>query len=346
MRALARYAEANAIIRASLGDLLTRSQYEELLRAGSFSDAWSALNSTAYAAWLPEIAQPAPIEVERALKDATASRFKRALRALRGKAGVAGALLLSRWELDDLHDALRAWHAKDSGYAVALPGAPLVHSIPFREIATADTLEAVAGLLRRTPYASPLLEHTRTYKEAQTLFHLEIALEKGHYRRLLDAIEDLGGNDAADGLRLIAAEIDLVNLSWLSRCASYYGAPAGLLREAMIPNISALSSKLEKTALSADDLAEASLQYLSDLGGDKGGKLPGLERIELLESLVLESAADAARRQLAGFPFSIACVLAFYFLIRIELRNLRGIFGGMAAGFAPEDLSARFCGVR
>ena len=87
MRALARYSEANAIIRASLSSLLTRGQLDEILRAGAFSDSWNALKSTAYAAWLPEIAAPAPLPVERALKDATALRFKRAIRSLKGKAG-------------------------------------------------------------------------------------------------------------------------------------------------------------------------------------------------------------------------------------------------------------------
>ncbi len=346
MRALARYAEANAIIRASLSDLLSRSQFDDILRAGTFQESWNALRSTAYAAWLPELSQPSPLMAERALKDATGSRFKRALRSLRGKTRDVGSLLLSRWELDDLHEALRAWHGKDETYARLVPSVSLAHDVPFLEVAKADTLETVAALLRGTPYADPVLESARTYRETRTLFHLEIALEKRHYRSLLNAIKNLGGNDATDGLRLIAAEIDLVNLSWLSRCASYYGAPAALLREAMIPNISALSSTLEKAQFSPEDLEEVSLQYLSELAGDKGGNPPGLERIGLLESLVTESATDAAWRQLAGFPFCIACVIAFYSLTRTELRNLRGIFAGLAAGFSPEELSGKLCGIR
>ena len=346
MRALARYSEANAIIRASLSSLLTRGQLDEILRAGAFSDSWNALKSTAYAAWLPEIAAPAPLPVERALKDATALRFKRAIRSLKGKAGEVGALLLSRWELDDLHDALRAWHAKDAAYTPPVSGVSLGTAVPFRDIARAETLEAVGALLSKTPYAKPVLETARIYRETRSLFHLEIALEKGHYRRLIAAIQDLGGHDAGHGLRLIAAEIDLVNLSWLSRCASYYEAPAALLREAMIPNVSALASTLEKTGFSAEEVAEVSLQYVSELAGDQGGKAPGLERIALLESFVIEAAVDAARRELAGFPFCIACLIDFYFLIRTELRNLRGIFAGRAAGFSPDELSGRLCGIR
>ncbi len=346
MRSLARYSEANAIIRANLSSLLTKSQLDEILRTGTFLDSWNALKSTAYAAWLPEMAAPAPLAVERTLKDATALRFKRAIRSLKGRAGEVGALLLSRWELDDLHDALRAWHAKDAAYAPLIPSVDFGNDVPFREIARADTLEAVGALLGKTPYAKPILETARIYRETHSLFHLEIALEKGHYRRLIAAIQDLGGHDAGHGLRLIAAEIDLVNLSWLSRCASYYEAPATLLREAMIPNVSALASKLEKTGFSAEDIAEMSLEYLSELAGDQGGKAPGLERIALLESFVIEAAADAARRELAGFPFCIACVIAFYFLLRTEFRNLRGIFAGLAAGYSPEELSGRLCGIR
>ncbi|MGI6460231.1 MAG: V-type ATPase subunit [Candidatus Hydrogenedentales bacterium] len=347
MRALARYSEANAVIRATLSSLLTKDQLEGILRAGTFADSWNALHSTVYGEWLPDMEVPAPLAVERALKDATARRFKRAIRSLHGRATKPGALLLARWELDDLHDALRVWHAKDANCATFAPSAELGHAVPFDDIAHADTLETIGGLLSRTPYALPILETARVYRETHSLFHLEIALEKGHYRRLVAAIQALGGQDAEKGIRLIATEIDLVNLSWLSRCATYYGdTPAALLREAMIPNVSVLASKLEKTGLSPEDISEMSLAYLSELSGGNEGRPPGLERIALLESLVVEEGVEAARRDLAGFPFTIACVIALYFLIRTELRNLRGIFAGRAAGFTQEELSSRLSGSR
>jgi vacuolar-type H+-ATPase subunit C/Vma6 len=57
-------------------------------------------------------------------------------------------------------------------------------------------------------------------------------------------------------------------------------------------------------------------------------------------------AVDAAHHSLAGYPFSIGCVFAFYLLKRLEFKNLQTVFVAKSIGAAAGDVGARLYGLR
>lgn len=346
MRSLARYAVTNAITRAMLSELLAREDFEALAHGSSLEEAWNALRKTAYGNWVPEDIRVGPLAVEKCLRETTALRFKRAIRMLKGKPADVGALLLSRWELDNLEFALRLWHGKDPSLEALLSFPLFVHQIPLIEIIGAQTIDEIALALRHTPYCEPIYSATKDYKEKQSIFYIELALERDYYRRLLSAVAALGGSDAREGMRIVGAEIDMLNLSWLARLVEYYSVPVPALRNYMIPGPSAISSRLAGPDLTSAALDDLGAGFLGEHFSREGQALSGLERVSLLEYLVSEMGVDTAKGLLARYPFSITGVFAFYLLKRVELRNLCTVFAGIACGLSQGEISSRLYGLR
>jgi vacuolar-type H+-ATPase subunit C/Vma6 len=346
MRSLARYATTNAITRTMLSELLTRADFEAITRSESPEGTWLALRKTSYEDWIPEDPPGDVLGIEKILREATALRFKRSIHALRGKPHEVGTDLLARWEVDNLEFALRLWHGKDLSLQEYLTYPSLVNDVPVYDVTEAETLEEIALVLRLTPYFEPVSASVKTYRVKQSIFFVEIALERDYYTRLLGAIRGLGGKDAAQAEKIVSTEIDMLNLSWLMRLIEYHGIEPGSFHEFIIPAPTELSRNLGEPGLTLDRLKEIKSGLLPDHLLRESETAPQLDTLTLMESMVREMAVDTARTALAGFPFSIGCVFAFYLLKRSELRNLHTVFAGKALGAGEGDILNRLHGLR
>ena len=346
MRSLARYATANAVTRTMLSEFLTKQEFDAINRTASLQEAWAALRRTRHGDWLPQDSPTDVLALEQLLREATALRFKRSIRTLKGKPKEVGTTLLSRWDLDNLEFALRLWHGRDSSLVGSVAQVSFVHEIPSIQIAGAQTIEEIALALRHTPYFEPVSASVATYREKHSIFYVEVTLERDYYRRLLQTVRALGGHEALEGERIIASEIDLLNLSWVGRLLQYYGIRAAELHQFLIPSPSVISRQLTSPGLTADALNEIGSKFFAEAFRRDGKRLSTLERVSLLEYMVSEMAVQAARRSLAGYPFSITCILSFYLLKRVELRNLTTSFVGKASGLTETEISRRLYGLR
>lgn len=343
MISLARYAATNAIIRTLISELLRKSDYEAMLSAESMDGAWSVLAKTIYGRWIPPQIADDLLEIEKILGKASAEHFRRGLRQLKGKPLEVGNLLLSRWELDDLEFALRIWHSRASRLARYLLFPSLLNNLQVYEIAEAESIEAVAVALRNTPYFEPVTRGIANYKKKGSIFYIEIELERDYYSRLCQAVSDLGGMDARNALKIVSAEIDLVNLMLLRRLVEYFDMAPSNLADYSIRGGSAISEEILSRADPMAGLIELQNRLVkrgeTHSPGDKVGG------IVLLERFVRLMAIQAATRSLLSYPFSIACVFAFYFLKRNELQNLKIIFSARSLGFEQNQVMPLLHGV-
>ncbi|MCC6491005.1 MAG: V-type ATPase subunit [Candidatus Hydrogenedentes bacterium] len=344
MRTLTRYAETNVVTRAMLSALLTQHDFDALIRSSSVSEAWELLRKTEFGPLLPDGVPRDPLGLEQCLHSAAATRFQRSIRRLHGRASVVGDLLLSRWDLDNLEFVLRLWHGKEGDTPRLSSLSHFVHDIPFPVIGEAQSIKEVITALRGTPYASPLTDASSAYQEKHSVFYLETALERDHYRRLLAATAALGGADARTGMAIACAEIDMLNLAWIARQMQYPLAPHDAAT--FIPGPTELSRELSAPGLTAEKLAELGDKHLKKVLPGSDDARSGLQRIALLEEMLGEMAAASALRQFVRYPFTIGCVFSFYILVRLELKNLCAVFAGKAAGVGERDIEARIHGGR
>ena len=344
MIALARYAEAHVVARSMSAELLVRQDYDGLLRATTIAEAWTALRKTAYGSALPELTAEQPAEIELIVRAASAARFARSIRRLHGRATAIGTLLLSRWELEALEYTLRIWHGKYT--AAPLPRASVAHGIAFETLRDAGSLTDVAIALRKTPYATPVYAVVNTYAEKQSIFFVEVALEKDYYQRLLKAIGALGGNDARDGLAVIGAEIDSLNLSWISRLLQYGAVPAADIAQTLVPGPTALCRQLLSPNLGNGGYDGIVARAVGRIVPTQREAIDTLQHAAMLEHVVGEMALASAYKMLGSYPFRITCVMAYYLLCRAEQQNLCAVFAGKAAGMSGRDIEARLRGLR
>jgi V/A-type H+-transporting ATPase subunit C len=346
MRSLARYAATNALTRTMLSELLSGGEFESMIRSESLPGAWLALRKTSYGAWLPEEPPGDILAIEKAFRETTAKRFRRSIHALRGAPREVGLLLLSRWDLDNLEFSLRLWHGKDKKLQRFLTFPSFVDEVPVYDIVEAETLEEIGLLLRTTPYVEPVTASLAAYRERKSVFYVELALERDYYRRLLAASGALGGADANLARRIVGAEIDLVNLAWLSRLVDYYKIGTGDLHTFVIPGPSTISKHLAERGLSPDRLKELRSEALAGrVTKDVEARFEA-GSVSMLETLVGETVVETARNTLSGYPFSIGCVFAFYLLKRTELRNLNTVFAGKWLGTEESEITKRLYGLR
>ena len=346
MRSLARYAATNALTRTMLSELLSRSDFDHILRSETLDGAWLALRKTSYGDWIREDPPSDTAGAEKVLREATAARFKRAIRSLRGAPRDVASILLSRWDIDNLEFALRLWHGRDNTLQKYLTYPTFADDIQVHDIVEAETLEEIALILSHTPYFDPVRTSLRAYREKKSIFFVEMALERDYYARLLRAVRDIGGTDAKQAEKVIGAEIDMINLSWLARMVDYYGIKVEQFHEYVIPGPSEVSRRLAAPGLSDQDLKDIRGDFLGRRSSEEGEGFSQLEGVALMEGLVREMAVDAAHRSLAAYPFSIGCVFAFYLLKRLEFMNLQTVFVAKSIGPAAGDASARLYGLR
>lgn len=339
MISLARYAATNAIIRTLISELLRKSEYEAILSAESLDGAWAALGKTIYGRWIPSETAGDLLEIEKIIGKASAEHFRRGLRLLKGKPLEVGNLLLSRWELDDLEFALRIWHGGERYLASHLLFPSLLNNLLIYEIVEAETIEAVALALRNTPYFEPVTRGIANYKKRRSIFYIEIELEKDYYARLCSAISALGGMDASNALKIVSAEIDLVNLMLLRRLVEYFDIEPSSIGDYCINGGSEISRQILSQATTKGSLLEIQNRFLqgSDLAYSPSDKVGS---IVVLERFVRTMALQAATRSLLAYPFAITCVLAFYFLKRNELQNLKTIFAARSLGLEQNQVRA------
>jgi vacuolar-type H+-ATPase subunit C/Vma6 len=329
-----------------LSELLTRADFETIARSETIQAAWLALRKTAYEKWIPEDAPGEILGIEKILREVTAERFRHSGHTLRGKPLKVSTALLARWELDNLEFALRLWHSKDTKLQAYLTFPSFVNEIPVYDVVEAETLEEIALVLRNTPYFEPVSRSVKAYRERRSIFFVEIALERDYYASLLAAVRDLGGKDTSVAQRIVSAEVDLVNLSWLARLVEYYEIEPASLKNYMIPGASEISKRLAEPGVTIESLKQVRSSLLGDRLARGAEGASQLESIAMIETIVGETALEAARRALAGYPFSIGCIFAFYLLKRIELKNLNTVFGGIALGMPDSEIIDRFYGLR
>ncbi|MBX7257317.1 MAG: V-type ATPase subunit [Candidatus Hydrogenedentes bacterium] len=346
MIALARYAEANTVTRAMLSDLLSTSDYDALIRTSTLAEAWNYLRKTAYAPVLFDHPSDGPAPLEHAIRTACALRFKRSIARLHGRARPVAQLLLSRWDLDNLEFALRHWHGNDrqAGHIKALPS--FADAISYEGILNAGSLGEVLAAVQDTPYADPIALSASEYKQKQSIFFVEIALEKDYYRRLLLATSKLWGPDARDGLAALGAEIDALNLSWLGRLLQSKQVESGELSSVLIPGPSPLTRRLTHKSASPSDLQQLHTDFAGRFLPVQRDTDTEIQRLGMLEDAVRAMAVEYAQRALGRYPFRISTVFACYVLLRAEMKNLCTVLAGKSAGYSEHEFHSRLLMVR
>jgi V/A-type H+-transporting ATPase subunit C len=346
-----KYGFINAKLRARISKILPEALSSEMARAKSLTEAVELLRGTDFAVVESVYGRTGDIksaEMELARKEA---RLYLELEALT-KDEVQGIVfaLAERFEIENLKHALRLWFDArirgrkiDVGYLIR----DRVHrDLPLDRIVNATGLEEAAAALGGTPYGELVGQCTAEVAQSRSLFPVEIALDHYFYRQLLARVEGLVTRDREIARRMIGAEIDLANINWLIRFKGFYKLAPEQALACAIPAGIHLSPQAVAEAYASDNPSTVLTELVRRRYPGLSGLLAPKEheesypRLVMIERILAEILMLEVRHLLAGYPFTIGIVLAYFVLKAAEIRRIMTILNAKFYNWPEERIMA------
>jgi V/A-type H+-transporting ATPase subunit C len=340
MKELSKYSFANAKIRAMLSYLIDPAAFNALLEVKDIYELIEGLKKTPYKIVIENI-DLGNINLQTLEKEFLAYDLKvyrkvqDALSTAREKDFVG--LLRQRYELEELKVILRIWHKKLpviwEDYIIE-PN--ISFDIDFKKIISSQTIEEIILLLDQTPYKMPLLRVKDKFKDRNSTFYLEAALDVDYYKRLVSCIEKFSSVDKRIAQKILAVEIDVQNINWLIRLRKYYSLGMGEMLDWVIPGGQWINKETVRNFYSTNGLTKV----VESVALGPYVKIKDLieENAALIENFLYGFLLREVRKALTGFPFTIGTVIGYLILKHKETRNIISLFNAKYYGWKKEEI--------
>jgi V/A-type H+-transporting ATPase subunit C len=340
MKQLAKYSFANAKIRAMLSFLIDPATFNTLLEGKDIYEVLEALKKTPYKSIIENL------DLENINLQVLEKEFLRydlkmyrkvgdALSTAREKDFVS--LLMHRYELEELKVILRIWHKKLpviwEDYIIE-PN--ISFDIDFKKIITSQTIEEIILLLDQTPYKPALLKVKDKFKERNSTFYLEAALDVDYYKRLVACIDKFSSADKKIAQRILSVEIDVENISWLIRLRKYYSLGMGEMLDWVIPGGQWINKDTVRRFYTSDGLTKV----VESVALGPYVKIKDLieENAALIENFLYSLLLREVKKALSGFPFTIGTVIGYLILKHKETRNIISLLNAKHYGWQKQEI--------
>jgi V/A-type H+/Na+-transporting ATPase subunit C len=239
------------------------------------------------------------------------------------------------WSLKTVMRAVAAGETPERTITLVVSTRELDHPA-LEELVRQRNVKAIVDLLVswHSTYAQPLQQALPEYVSHRDLTHLEVALDRFLYGRVLETAQR-DDEDSRIVRRFIEAQIDLVNAATLLKQAGHGGAEeffiAGgrVLQYRRFQRYAALDLPSLRGALTLD----ARLFAIRGLSA-----LASLEQPAATDQFLHRVLVETIRREARENPLSLAVPLAFVFERQAEIRRIRLVLRGGEFGVPASEL--------
>lgn len=321
MNKVGTYAMVNAKVRAMRSHMISKTMYQSMIAARSVNDLMGILEQTRFQSMLEHVDALDPVDIEKTLFRAEVFELKKILKFSKSHPRTLLELLLKRYEGERLKAILRSWHSKENLDAIYYD--KIWDVLPVDAILEAKNIEEILYYLRESSYRKPVESALESYKERKTLFPVELSIDRYIFEMLFDCIETFERSDLKIAKRMIGVEIDIKNLDWISRYRRYYKLSSAEISQLLLPNGYKIRHDQIQKIVSGKDFFKSITGItglsasFSDLSGNES------ESLELLEKMLYQMLYDEASHGFGSFPFSIGAILGYYYLLKIESKNIK-----------------------
>ncbi|MBU8913421.1 MAG: V-type ATPase subunit [Spirochaetales bacterium] len=350
MTRVATYGFVNAKLRARISMMLPRDWMLQMADAHSLTEAVAKLNGTPYESASVTYQKTGDLK----LVEAELLRLERddVLGVQRFLAGAPAALaeaLFRRYEIETLKNALRVWFAR------TVAGRPSDDVVAYLDhdttrsgfsvdaIVNAPDMDSLLLALSGTPYGAIAAAELPEVAQRESLFRLELALDRRHYAELRVAIEALDAQDSAVAKRLLGIHIDLLNLLWVVRVKEFYQLPEQEVLGSLLSGGAAFNERVIESIYRSDAPLESIVGVLSDryTGAETlAGESDDIRRLALLAAMLQEVLMHEIHRVMGGYPFNVGIVVAYVLLRQNEVRMITTVLNARHYGIAPDAVGS------
>jgi len=322
VNAVSTYGLVNARVRTKRSSLLTANAYKALATASELSDALDLLSRYNYQLSFDRVHDHSIESIERLLIKEKVRRILAITNSSRGPARDIMALMLNRIDAENVKTILRAWqkHDQSVGNIIECPGLAV---LPIAKMLVAPNLVKFAEYLANLPFHDAFLKAAEGFERRKSLFEIEVAIDKSIYGAIWDLTSELNKTDQHIVRRMVGIEIDLKNLDWVARIRKYYLSQIKLTENSLIPNGYRLPYTTLQKMISTGSLEDGLEKILPGLTPASTTESDQITSLERLEQFLNQALFHEANRLFLEFPLSIASTIGYYYLIRIESRNIR-----------------------
>jgi V/A-type H+-transporting ATPase subunit C len=140
--------------------------------------------------------------------------------------------------------------------------------------------------------------------------------------------------------RLLGIEVDLKNLDWLSRFKKYYEIPTADIGHMLLSSGYHLSMDTLREVITTGNYVKAFSSVVKGFEIPSGEKSDENAALEFMEKILYQILFVEAEKAFAQFPFSIGAIFGYFYLIRIETRNIRTLIHAKIYGLPPQSVES------
>lgn len=338
------YAQVNATTRALYSKLLSQATWERLIQAQNFEVVLSVLSKTeAYAPHLDiDRTLLTPRRTVYQIKNHLSRTYEKLIRI---SPEPGRQLLIQLWrlyEVDNLKATLRGIETGASWNQVLFVLSPMARpsvlsTALLEEMVRSGDVERAIRLTEGTPYYDTLSHAMERYREEQSLFPLEVALDLDYYRALWQIVNELTGLDHEWAVQLIGSVIDINNLMWAARYRIFHHLSQEEIINYTLPFGYQVTDEDIRTVASGGDVMAVIARIYPEIReamAHPQAPEAGLRALEqALEQILIQRCHEAMRR---GAPFHIGVQVAYLMLTEFEIRDLTVLIEAKATNMPAE----------
>ena len=338
MSSVSTYGYVNAMVRTKRSSLLSGSAYKALAAAASLADVLNQLARLKPGTLLEKAPERSIESLECLLLQEEVRQVLGVMNASKGQARDILAALLSRVDAQNVKTIMRAWQKQDQN-VVGIIESPGLLILPVQEMLTARTLLKFAGYLSDAFFYEPFLDLAAAYERHQSLFEVEVGIDKSIYREIWNITARLNQSNQHIVRRMIGIEIDLQNLDWVARIRKYYQAQIAAMEVSLIPNGYRLPQATLRKMIITGSLDEGLDRILPGIATESSDTTQ-TGALEKLEQFLNQALYYEANRLFLEYPLSIGSTIGYYYLLRIETRNIRSLINAKHYQLPPSKILA------
>ncbi|MEW5816759.1 MAG: V-type ATPase subunit [Spirochaetota bacterium] len=350
---LKKYAFINAKLRARISKILPEEFLNQLIQARSLLESIQLLKETPYSIVEAVYTRTGDLKLgELELFSKEVELLVEIEKYVAGEVLDFIIALVTRYEVESLKDALRLWFDRTfrerniddtAGY---LFRKKIKYDLKVDTLINLTSLEEIGELLNATPYAAIVAQKADRVKSLNSLFPVEIELDRYFYKQLLEQAELLSARDRAIAERMIGVEIDMQNINWIIRFKKFYNLSLKDTMEFIFPRGHFLDRSTIEQAFESQNVMEL-------LSGLVQKKYAGLKlmlnvqstehysRLILIERVLEQIMLYEVRHALAGYPFTIGIILAYFILKQNEIKSIMTILNAKYYNMEEDRIKSR-----
>ena len=331
---LKKYGFINAKLRARISKILDDDFFSNLIRAHSVNECIQLFKDTPFYIIESVYNKTGDLKmVELALFKHEMKLYIEIEKYVEGEVLSVVKALASRYEIDNLKNILRLWFDRairkrdiTAGYLYIYRDR-IHNDLKVDQILSAETLEDIAVYLKGTPYSEIIQDGLKEVSGKQSIFPVEILLDRYFSKILLNEVEKLKGRDLKIARRLVGIEIDMQNVSWIVRFKRMYNLPFESAIRYILPFGYLIKQNELLSVYDTQNISQiisgfmvkkySGLKTMLTSQGDEG-----YSRLILIERIVDKIIMYEVEKILLGYPFTIGIILVYFILKRSEIRKI------------------------